>query len=73
MLPGCILHYSHIHCSHMHYSQCVCVPAAPFLQAYDDVEHFETPYVVKLFKFTPLAPPQVGLHHCCVPALHKRL
>lgn len=28
------------------------------VKAYDDVEHFETPYVVKLFRFTPLAPPQ---------------
>lgn len=28
-------------------------------QAYDDLEHFETPYVVKLFRFNPLAPPQV--------------
>lgn len=29
-------------------------------QAYDDIEHFETAYVVKLFKFHPLAPTQVG-------------
>ena len=28
-------------------------------QAYDDVEHFETAFVVKLFKFCPLAPTQV--------------
>jgi protein arginine N-methyltransferase 5 len=27
-------------------------------RAYDDVEHFETPYVVKLFRVSPLAPPQ---------------
>ena len=29
-----------------------------FRQAYDDIEHFETAYVVKLFKFHPLAPTQ---------------
>ncbi|KAL4443757.1 hypothetical protein ABPG75_011494 [Micractinium tetrahymenae] len=28
------------------------------VRAYDDVEHFETAYVVKLFKFHPLAPTQ---------------
>lgn len=28
------------------------------LQAYDDMEHFETPYVVKLHRVTRLAPPQ---------------
>jgi protein arginine N-methyltransferase 5 len=28
------------------------------MQAYDDLEHFETPYVVKLHRVTPLAPTQ---------------
>ncbi|KAI3428237.1 hypothetical protein D9Q98_006617 [Chlorella vulgaris] len=28
------------------------------VRAHDDIEHFETPYVVKLFKFHPLAPTQ---------------
>lgn len=28
------------------------------VNAYDDLEHFETPFVVKLHRFTPLAPPQ---------------
>lgn len=28
------------------------------LQAYDDVKHFETPYVVRLHRFTPLAATQ---------------
>ncbi|PRW56786.1 arginine N-methyltransferase [Chlorella sorokiniana] len=28
------------------------------VRAYDDIEHFETSYVVKLFKFHPLAPTQ---------------
>ncbi len=43
----------------------LCKPPTPQLpgltaQAYDDIEHFETSYVVKLFKFHPLAPTQVG-------------
>ena len=28
------------------------------LQAYDDLKHFETPYVVKLHRFTPLSDTQ---------------
>ena len=35
------------------------------LQAYDDLEHFETPFVAKLHRFTPLAEPQAvfTFHH----------
>ena len=36
-------------------------PNRHVLQAYDDIEHFETSYVVKLFKFHPLAPTLVGV------------
>ena len=35
------------------------LPAVP-VQAYDDLEHFETPFVVKLHRFNPLADTQVG-------------
>jgi len=40
--------------------QCLCL-----LQAYDDLEHFETPFVAKLHRFTPLAEPQAvfTFHH----------
>lgn len=38
----------------------ISICALHFAQAYDDIEHFETAYVVKLFKFHPLAPTQVG-------------
>lgn len=31
---------------------------SPFLQAYDDLKHFETPYVVKLHRYTPLSETQ---------------
>ena len=34
-------------------------PSSLLLQAHDDLEHFETPFVVKLFRFHPLAPCQV--------------
>lgn len=27
-------------------------------QGYNDLEHYETPYVVKMHRFTPLSPPQ---------------
>jgi hypothetical protein len=41
-------------------SHAACLHALPCsLQAYDDIEHFETAYVVKLFKIHPLAPTQV--------------
>jgi hypothetical protein len=35
------------------------------MQAYDDLKHFETPYVVKLHRFTPLAETQevFTFHH----------
>ncbi|KAK9820236.1 hypothetical protein WJX72_007776 [[Myrmecia] bisecta] len=39
------------------------------VKAYNDLEHFETPYVAKLYRFTPLAPTQAvhmwrcGAHH----------
>ena len=39
--------------------------AAPNLQGYNDLEHYETPYVVKMHRFTPLSPPQpvFSFHH----------
>ena len=35
------------------------------MQAYDDLEHFETPFVAKLHRFTPLGEPQAvfTFHH----------
>lgn len=36
-----------------------CCPPLPPRQAYDDLEHFETAYVVKLFRIHPLAATQV--------------
>lgn len=35
-------------------------------QAYDDLEHFETPFVVKLHRFNALANTQVA----CLPSVH---
>ena len=39
--------------------------AAANLQGYNDLEHYETPYVVKMHRFTPLSPPQpvFSFHH----------
>ncbi len=35
------------------------------MQGYNDLEHYETPYVVKMHRFTPLSPPQpvFSFHH----------
>ena len=35
------------------------------LQGYNDLEHYETPYVVKMHRFTPLSAPQpvFSFHH----------
>ena len=41
---------------------------SPFTKAHDDIEHFETAYVVKLFKFHPLAPTQVPAAGPSVPS-----
>ena len=35
-------------------------PLALAVQAYDDLEHFETPFVVKLHRFNTLANTQVA-------------
>lgn len=41
-------------------------PLALAVQAYDDLEHFETPFVVKLHRFNTLANTQVA----CQPLVH---
>ena len=53
--------YTSCRCSSLHIWCVVCKLVNCwflFLQAYEDTEHFETPFVAKLHRFTPLAEPQ---------------
>ena len=40
-------------------------PTCESVQAYNDLEHYETPFVVKMHRFTPLSAPQpvFSFHH----------
>jgi hypothetical protein len=41
-------------------ARCLRHPSAVLVQAYDDLEHYETPFVVKLHRFNALADTQVS-------------